>query len=152
MPISLSPEEQEFLKEELTFLYSHVSHEGMKSSYRKLLEWAHRGEVPDEYLEPLGKTLETGLETGRIRRVYSPEGERIALGLFSRTPLGRALEENLRTVNQALSFLQGHTIERLTFSLRGPGSFVASLQTDRALLSLSFDRHGPRIQSLEVGA
>ena len=65
------------------------------------------GEVAGTDADALAELLELGLQTGRIRAVYGPEGEQAALELFRRLPLGRELTQSTRELNEALHALEG---------------------------------------------
>ena len=49
------------------------------------------GEIDGADADALAELLELGLDTGRVRAVYGPEGEQAALALFRRLPLGKEL-------------------------------------------------------------
>ena len=72
--------------------------------------------------DALAELLELGLQTGRIRALYGPEGEQAALALFRRLPLGRELTESTRELNEALQALEGRTIERVAVTALDPAS------------------------------
>jgi hypothetical protein len=109
------------------------------------------GEVPEGQLPALERLLEMGLETGRIRQVHSAHGEMAALRVFQRTPKGSALKATCDEATAALQALHGQSIENLSFSIRGPGAFALTLETDQARVTLHLDRHGVRVRNLEVG-
>jgi hypothetical protein len=119
--------------------------------YAELRAAVEAGEVTEGLLPPLERLLEMGLETGRIRQVHTAHGEMAALRVFQRTPKGSALKATCDAANEALQSLQGHTIEALTFSVRGPGSFSLLLETDQTTVTVHIDRHGVRVRTVEVG-
>ena len=98
-------------------------------------------------LEPI---LELALQAGRIRAIYGPPGETAALRLYRKLPRGAALQQSAREVSDALSSLQGHTLEGATLTAVGPGAYTLSLATDEGRLSVKLDRQGARITSVEV--
>src|SRR5579862_8438201 len=79
------------------------------------------GEIDGDDADALAELLELGLQTGRVRDVYGPEGEQAALALFRRLPLGRELTESTRGLTEALSALEGRTIETVSVTAVGPG-------------------------------
>ena len=85
------------------------------------------GEIEGEDADALAELLELGLQTGRVRSVYGPEGEQAALALFRRLPLGRELTQSTRELNEALTSLEGRTIERLSVSAVGPGEYGVTI-------------------------
>src|SRR3954468_24946440 len=88
------------------------------------------GRVEGEDAAALGELLELGLQTGRLRSVYGPEGEQAALGLFRRLPLGKELTSSTRELNEALVALEGRRLERVTVNAVGPGEFGVTISTD----------------------
>ena len=64
------------------------------------------GELDDADAQSLGELLELGLQSGRIRSVYGPEGEQAALKTYRRLPGGRALSES---ADEVTIFLSGGT-------------------------------------------
>ena len=98
-------------------------------------------------LEPI---LELALQAGRIRAIYGPPGETAALRLYRKLPRGAALQQSAREVSEALSSLQGHTLEGATLTAVGPGAYTLSLATAEGRLSVKLDRQGARITSVEV--
>lgn len=119
--------------------------------YAELRAAVAAGEITAGLLPPLERLLEMGLETGRIRQVHTAHGEMAALRVFQRTPKGSALKAACDAANEALQSLQGHAIESLSFSVRGPGAYSLVLETDQTTVTVHIDRHGVRVRSMEVG-
>ncbi|HEU4753113.1 MAG TPA: hypothetical protein VFU47_08390 [Armatimonadota bacterium] len=149
--MKLSEDERELLTAELAQALEQVRSPELKSAYTALLAAADEGEVPDDLLEPLQSLLEVGLESGRIRRVHTAHGEMAANRLYARTPRGQAARSAAEQVNLALRALAGQTLEDVTVTAAGPGSYSLSLTTDQGRLLLRFSRHGVSLQSVEVG-
>ena len=61
-----------------------------------------------------------------------------------------ALQQSAREVSEALSSLQGHTLEGATLTAVGPGAYTLSIATAEGRLSVKLDRQGARITSVEV--
>jgi hypothetical protein len=108
------------------------------------------GELGDDEAQALEELLELGLQSGRIRSVYGPEGEQAALKTFRRLPSGRALADSAGDVTDALSSLEGKTLERVQVQSTGPGSFLVTLGVDGLELSVRLDRAGARVHSVGV--
>ena len=106
------------------------------------------GEVEGADADALAELLELGLQTGRVRAVYGPEGEQAALALFRRLPLGRELTESTRELNEALQALEGRTIERVAVTALGPGEYGVTLSTDDYELVLRLGRAGARLATI----
>ena len=82
--------------------------------------------------------------------IYGPPGETAALRLYRKLPRGVALQQSAREVSEALSSLQGHTLEGATLTAVGPGAYTLSIATAEGRLSVKLDRQGARITSVEV--
>ena len=106
------------------------------------------GEVSGQDADALAELLELGLQTGRVRAVYGPEGEQAALALFRRLPLGRELTESTRELNEALQALEGRTIERVAVNALGPGEYGVTLSTEDYELVLRLGRAGARLATI----
>jgi hypothetical protein len=108
------------------------------------------GELGDDEAQALEELIELGLQSGRIRSVYGPEGEQAALKTYRRLPGGRALSEAAAEVTEALSSLEGKTLEQVKVQSTGPGSFLLTLGVDGLELSVRLDRAGARVHSVGV--
>jgi hypothetical protein len=108
------------------------------------------GELDDADAQSLGELLELGLQSGRIRSVYGPEGEQAALKTYRRLPEGRALADTATEVTDALAALGGRTLEDVKVQSTGPGSYLVTLAVDGLELSVRLDRAGARIHSVGV--
>jgi len=106
------------------------------------------GEVDGADADALAELLELGLSTGRVRAVYGPEGEQAALGLFRRLPLGKELAETTRELNEALSALEGRTIEKISVSVVGPGEYGVTVSTEDFEIALRLGKAGARVASI----
>ena len=108
------------------------------------------GELDDADAQSLGELLELGLQSGRIRSVYGPEGEQAALKTFRRLPEGRALADSAAEVTDALAQLAGRTLEDVRVQSTGPGSYLLTLAVDGLELSIRLDRAGARVHAVGV--
>ena len=108
------------------------------------------GELGDDEAQALEELLELGLQSGRIRSVYGPEGEQAALKTFRRLPGGRALADSASDVTDALSSLEGRTLEDVKVQSTGPGSYILTIAVDGLELSVRLDRAGARVHSVGV--
>jgi hypothetical protein len=106
------------------------------------------GEVSGDEADGLAELLALGLQTGRIRGLYGPEGEQATLALFRRLPLGRELTESTRELNDALQALEGRTIERVAVTALGPGEYGVTLSTEDYELVLRLGRAGARLATI----
>ncbi|HZR95385.1 MAG TPA: hypothetical protein VFA56_06800 [Gaiellaceae bacterium] len=108
------------------------------------------GELGDDEAQALEELIELGLQSGRIRSVYGPEGEQAALKTFRRLPGGRVLAESASEVSEALSALEGKPLEHVRVQSTGPGSFLLTLGVEGLELSVRLDRAGARVHSVGV--
>jgi hypothetical protein len=149
--MKLADDEREVLMAEVAQALEQVRTPEMRARYGDLLTAVDQGEVPEDLLDPLQVLLEVGLESGRIRKVHTAHGEMAAGRVYGRTPRGRAVRATAEAVNEALQALQGQTIEEISVSPHGPGSYSLSIGTDQGKVLLRISRHGVRLQTLEVG-
>jgi hypothetical protein len=108
------------------------------------------GELGADDAESLEEVLGLGLQTGRIRSLYGPEGEQAALKTYRRLPGGRALADSAANVTDALAPLAGRVLEDVKVQSTGPGAYVVSLAVDGLELSIRLDRAGARVHSVGV--
>jgi hypothetical protein len=106
------------------------------------------GRVEGEDAAALGELLELGLQTGRLRAVYGPEGEQAALGLFRRLPQGKELSQSTGELNEALDVLSGRTLEKLSVHVVGPGEYGVSISAEGFELAIRLGRSGARISTM----
>ena len=108
------------------------------------------GDLGDEEAQALEEILELGLQTGRIRALYGPEGEQAALKTYRRLPRGKALAESAREVTSALAALEGQVLESVRVVAAGPGAWTVTVATDDLELSVRLDASGARVHSVGV--
>jgi hypothetical protein len=108
------------------------------------------GELAEADAQALAELIELGLQSGRIRSVYGPEGEQAALTTYRRLPAGRELAESAREVTGALASLEGRPLERVSVAALGPGAFAVTLAVDGLELSVRLDRSGARLHTVGV--
>jgi hypothetical protein len=96
----------------------------------------------------LGELLELGLQTGRLRAVYGPEGEQAALALFRRLPQGRELSQSTKDLTDALDSLAGRTLDSVSVHSVGPGEYGVSISAEGFELVLRLGRSGARISTI----
>ncbi len=146
----LSPEEQELVSQELRALLPALSGP-REEGYRSLAEAVSRQEVPRDLVPLLEGLVAMALETGRARRLYTAEGERVLTELFRRTPGGRELSRHLEEVNKALAVLSGRTLWGVRVAMRTLGHFTISLETEGASLTLAVRPGVVTLESVAIG-
>jgi hypothetical protein len=125
-----------------------VQDEGRRGRLGDLLAALDEGEVGGDDAGPLEELLELGLQTGRIRSLYGPDGEQAALGLYRRLPAGRELTQSARDLNGALEALEGRQIERVSVSAVGPGEYGVTISTPDFELVLRLGKAGARLATI----
>lgn len=147
--LRLGPEEAELVATEASHLASRLEADQARA-LAELAAAAALAEVPARLLPTLGALLISGLTSGRVRRLYLAEGERVARGLLGRTPAGTDLAEQVDSVNAALECLRGARLRHARAVLRSPGDLRLQLVTDTASLSLSLQPGSLSVESLEI--
>lgn len=109
------------------------------------------GEVPPELQGLLGEILGASLMSGRTRRLYTAEGERLFTEIFRQTPQGRETSTQLASINRALKALAGHEITSVRVNMRTLGHFTITIGTPAATITLAVRPNGVTLESLNVG-
>ena len=148
--IKVSETEQELALAETRAVLAAAASEEYREQLLELGEGLEEGLLDDQQALTLEPILELALQAGRIRGIYGPPGETAALRLYRKLPRGVALQRSAREVSEALTSLQGHTLEGATLTAVGPGAYTLSIATAEGRLSVKLDRQGARITSVEV--
>src|SRR5712691_2153504 len=125
-----------------------LSDEHRRSRLADVVAAVDDGRVEGDDAAALGELLELGLQTGRLRSVYGPEGEQAALGLFRRLPQGRELSQSTKDLTEALDALTGRTLDGVSVHSVGPGEYGVSISAEGFELVLRLGRSGARISSI----
>jgi hypothetical protein len=146
--VRVAGEAQEVARAEAQAVLAMVQDEGRRGKLADLVAAIDEGEVEDADADALAELLELGLQTGRVRAVYGPEGEQAALSLFRRLPLGKELSESTRELNAALEALEGKTLERVSLTAVGPGEYGVTISTEDYEIVLRLGRAGARLATI----
>jgi hypothetical protein len=125
-----------------------VQDEGRRAKLADVVAAVDEGVVEGADADALAELLELGLQTGRVRALYGPGGEQAALGLYRRLPAGKEIAETTRELNEALSALEGRTIEKVTVSAVGPGEYGVTVSTENFEIALRLGKAGARVASI----
>lgn len=107
------------------------------------------GEITEaDDAEALAEILELGLQTGRIRSIYGPEGETAVLGLYRRLPAGRELTDSARNLTEALRALEGRTLEQISVNAVGPGEYGVTISTGDYEVVIRLGKAGARLATI----
>jgi hypothetical protein len=148
----LEPLQRELLGEEARALREAVSDPERRVRYEELAAAVEGGIVPAHRVAAVESLLELGLETGRFRSRYTAEGEQALLALYRRTPRGAAVQRSVAVTNEALRALRGRSLQDVAFASKGPRAYGLTLTTDSGRVSLTIDRGGVWVESVEVEA
>jgi hypothetical protein len=148
--VRVAEPERELALAETRAVLAATTSEDYREQLLELEEAIEEGLLDDGDALTLEPILELALQAGRIRAIYGPPGETAALRLYRKLPRGAALQQSAREVSEALSSLQGHTLEGATLTAVGPGAYTLSIATAEGRLSVKLDRQGARITSVEI--
>jgi len=138
--VRLDEEAREVARAEAQAVLAAVRDEERRARLGALLAAVDEGEVGEDDAPALEEVLALGLQTGRVRALYGPDGEQAALKVFRRLPAGRGLGAAAREVNEALRALEGRELEKVTVAAVGPGSHAVTIAADGLELTV---RLGP---------
>jgi hypothetical protein len=148
--VRLGTEAQEVALAEAQAVLAMARDDDYRGRLAALQAAATEGEVSGEDAETLQELLEVGLQTGRLRALYGPGGERAALATYRRLPNGAAVAESAREVSEALGSLAGQELRSVSLEAIGPGAFSLSLGAGAAEITVRLDRQGARLHSVGV--
>ena len=149
--VLLKGEELEVARAEVEAVRAAVGESDYGDLLDALLDTLGEGsEVDGRHAEELDRVITLALQSGRVRALYGPGGEQAALRAFRKLPTGAELSQSAAAVNDALASLEGRSLERLSLTAVGPGSFTLAVATDGAQLSIRLDRQGARVTSVEA--
>ncbi len=149
--LALKGEERDVALAEVDAVRAAVQDAGYRERLEGLREAIEDDGVadPDELAE-LERLVTIALQSGRIRALYGPGGEQALLRLYRKLPAGVELAQSAAAVGEALSGLQGRTLESVTLSAVGPGAFSLSITAGGVQLKVHLDRQGARLASVEA--
>ena len=148
--VRLGEEAREVALAEAQAVLALVRDERRRERLAELVADVNEGAVAGRSAEALEELLELGLQTGRLRALYGPEGEQAALLAFRRLPRGAELARGAREVTKALGALEGKRVDSVSLANAGPGAYVLSLSADGLALSIRVDRQGARLHAVGV--
>jgi hypothetical protein len=146
--VRVSGDAAEVARAEAQAVLAMVQDHGRRARLADVVAAVDEGRIGEDDADALAEVLELGLQTGRIRSLYGPEGEQAALGLYRRLPAGRELAQSARDLNEALEALEGRTIERVSVSAVGPGEYGVTISTPDFELVLRLGKAGARLATI----
>jgi hypothetical protein len=150
MTVRVSGEAAEIALAETQAVLAHVLDEDRRGRLADLLAAVRDGAVDGPDADALEEVLGLGLQTGRVRALYGPDGEQAALRVYRRLPGGRRLGESAREVTDALGGLAGRTLEAVRLQATGPGTWTVTVTTDTLELAVRLDPGGARLATVAV--
>jgi hypothetical protein len=148
--VRLGEEAREVALAEAQAVLALVQDERRRERLAELVADVNEGAVGGRSADALEELLELGLQTGRLRALYGPEGEQAALLAFRRLPRGAELTQGAREVTKALGALEGKRVDSVSLANAGPGAYVLSLTADGLEVSIRVDRQGARVHAVGV--
>jgi hypothetical protein len=150
LSVVLDEEAREVARAEAQAVLAAVRDEDRRAKLGALIAAVDEGSVDGEDADALGELLELGLQTGRVRALYGPDGEQAALKVFRRLPVGRELGAAAKDVNEALTALQGRAIEKVSVSAVGPGQHAVTIAADGLELTIRLGRDGALLGTVGI--
>jgi hypothetical protein len=148
--LTIRPEAAEVVSAEARAVLAMVQDEERRGRLADLAAAVEDGEVSGDDAQALEELLELGLQSGRLRAVYGPEGEQAALTLYRRLPRGRELGQAAREVSSALDALEGRALEKVSVQALGPCAHVVTVAAEGLELSIRLDRQGARLTTVGI--
>jgi hypothetical protein len=150
MSVAVRGEAQEVARAEAQAVLALVQDETRRAKLADVVAAVDEGVVDGADADALAELLELGLATGRVRALYGPGGEQAALGLYRRLPAGKEIAATARELNEALSALEGRTIEKVSVSAVGPGEYGVTVSTEGFEIALRLGKAGARVASIGI--
>jgi hypothetical protein len=148
--VLLDEEAREVARAEAQAVLAAVQDEERRARLGDLIAAVEEGEVDGDEAQALGEVLELGLQTGRVRALYGPDGEQAALKVYRRLPVGRELGAAAKDVNAALAQLEGRAIEKVSVSAVGPGTHSVTIAAEGLELTIKLGRSGATLGTVGV--
>jgi hypothetical protein len=148
--VNLTGEAQEVALAETQAVLAMARDDDYRARLAALQASVSEGDLAGEDEETLQELLELGLQSGRLRALYGPGGERAALTAYRKLPNGAGAAASAREVSEALRTLAGQELRSVSVQAVGPGAFVLTLAAGVAEISVRLDRNGARLHSVGV--
>jgi hypothetical protein len=148
--VVLDEDAREVARAEAQAVLAAVRDDERRGRLADLVAAVDAGAVDGDDAQALGELLGLGLQTGRVRELYGPDGEQAALQVYRRLPVGRELGAAAKDVNAALAALEGRALEKVTVSAVGPGMHAVTIAADGLELSIRFGRNGATLGTVAL--
>ncbi len=108
------------------------------------------GTVPGDLVDVVESAVALSLQTGRARRKYRAEGERLLTEVLWRTPRGQQLRDRLEATNRALRALRGRRLDEVRVGARTLGDYTVALRAEGVVVTLSARADGVEVESVST--
>jgi hypothetical protein len=122
-----------------------------QAPFRELANAAAGGELDDDQLPDLERVCVLALETGKARQQGLAETERLLVGVYRRTPGGKALAAETADVNKMLAQFAGRALQSARITCRMPGRYQLDLVVDGIDVAIAIEPEGLEVRSLQTG-
>jgi adenylyl-sulfate kinase len=145
----LDPESAELVAQELLAL-AQAMPEDQRARAVEASARVRGGELPPEFVDLVESAVALSLQTGRARRRYRAEGERLLTEVLWQTPRGSALRQRLEATNRALEALEGRRLHGVQVGARTLGDYTVTLRADGLAVTLAARADGVEVESVAV--
>jgi adenylyl-sulfate kinase len=143
----LDSESAELVAEEVLAL-AQVLPEPQGARFAEAAERLRTGRLSEDLVGVVESAVALSLQTGRARRIYRAEGERLLTEVLWHTPRGRDLRARLEATNRALRALRGRRVEEVRVSARTLGDYTLALKADGLVVTLAARADGVEVESV----
>lgn len=148
--LQLAEDEAQVVAEEAAALAEALSGDHRLRAW-ELARSAREGVVPADLVDVLEGVAVLALQTGRARRQYAAEGERLLTQVLLRTPRGQEIQGQVEAVNRALAAVAGRRVRSVRVEMRTLGHFTVTFHSEGVGVTLAVRADGVRVESVTVG-
>ena len=145
----LNAEAAELVAQEVLAL-AQVLPEEQRERALAVAERVRRGELAEDLVDVVESAVALSLQTGRARRRYRAEGERLLTDILWSTPRGQALQARVAATNRALRGLRGRRLEDVRVGVRTLGDYTVALRAEGLTVTLAARADGVEVESVSV--
>jgi adenylylsulfate kinase len=143
----LDPESAALVVEEVLALAQAVP-DPERARLAEAAERLRTGRLSEDLVDVVESAVALSLQSGRARRRYRAEGERLLTEVLWHTPRGRDLRARLEATNRALRALRGRCLEEVRVAARTLGDYTVALKADGVVVTLAARADGVEVESV----
>jgi adenylylsulfate kinase len=147
----LDPESAALVVEEVLALAQAVP-DPQRARLAEAAERLRTGRLSEDLVDVVESAVALSLQSGRARRRYRAEGERLLTEVLWHTPRGRDLRARLEATNRALRALRGRRLEEVRVGARTLGDYTVALRAEGVVVTLSARADGVEVESVSTEA